>query len=165
MLILCRRDMSLTRRFNMWVSPEDVTTDRSIYLQTEAFKGLLREIDGKNIEKDSRPFKLIVFLMDRSNISTPVLKETLTEIIANLWKTVLNSNQEYREKVFCFLTNFFHILRFLRRPIFFSIFWTSILLGAGYSVPSSCPLSIQMLPFQKCCCSHLKIFLFVMMKP
>jgi hypothetical protein len=84
----------------MWVSPEDVASDRSIYFQTEAFKGLLRDIDGKNIEKDSRAFKLIVFLMDRSNISTPVLKETLTDIIANLWKTLFNSNQEYREKVF-----------------------------------------------------------------
>lgn len=167
MLILCRRDMSLTRRFNMWVSPEDVTSDKSIHLQTEAFRDLLREIDGQNLERDSRAFKLIVFVMDRSNISTPILKATLTEIISSLWKTFLISNQDYKEKVWeIFLTNLFQYnFRYLRRLIFSSIFWTWISLGAEYLILSNCPLSILIQPFQRCCSLHCKIFQFATMKP
>lgn len=84
MLILLRRDMSLTRRYYMWVAPDDVMSDQSIALQSMAFELLLAEMNPKSLDSCLKPFKVTVFIMDKPAIANPILKRTFSAIIRSL---------------------------------------------------------------------------------
>lgn len=101
MLILCRRDMSLTRRYYMWISPDETVTELTIRLQSEAFMALLEDMKLESLEKAMKPFKLIVFIMDRSSFANPILKNTFFQTVTRLYETWLrfSDSKGSQEKV------------------------------------------------------------------
>lgn len=126
MLILCRRDMSLTRRYYMWVSPDETVTELTIQLQSEAFLSLLDCMKLASIEKAIKPFKLIVFIMDRSSFANPILKNTFFQIVTRLYETWQRFSgskacQEKVQKIHYSFTSFTLMLSYWARLINFLI--------------------------------------------
>lgn len=94
LLVLLRRDMSLTRRFYIWLGADDHISEKSLQLLSGAFALLVDEMNPDSIDSLQKPFKIIMFIMDRPALSNLLLRNVLYKMISMLWKSISKLNDE-----------------------------------------------------------------------
>lgn len=110
LLVLLRRDMSLTRRFYIWLGADDHISEKSLQLMSGAFSALIDEMDQVSIEALQKPFKVIMFVMDRPALSNILLRDILYKMIAKLWKSTQSlADKESIDKVRHLFSRFFTV--------------------------------------------------------
>jgi hypothetical protein len=70
---------------------------------SSAFSVLIDEMNQESMESLQKPFKVIMFVMDRPAMSNILLRDILYKMIAKLWKSTKNlADMESIEKVWFF---------------------------------------------------------------
>lgn len=88
MCVLTRKDMSLTRRFYTWIlttgtSETETLSDYSLNILILAINSII-DSGSKTAESFSKPFKLLVFLLDKPIVSDPLLTNCLFSLVESL---------------------------------------------------------------------------------
>lgn len=111
MLVLMRKDMSLTRRFYSWILNIDPITEQeslsesSLAILIESTRNLINDSDG-SLDSLSLPFKLLVFVLDKPIVADPLIKACMFDLILLL----LRNSGEINEKLIPVANTLFRML-------------------------------------------------------
>jgi hypothetical protein len=115
--VLMRKDMSLSRRFYTWAldalpgatEQQEHLSEHSLGIIVEAVRRLL-QVESASADELSRPFKLLVFVLDKPVIADPLVRECLLDLIAFLQEAEARLDGDSFEKLLGSANMFFRML-------------------------------------------------------
>ena len=112
--VLMRKDMSLTRRFYTWIfqlGPNELETlsEYNKKILITALKELIH-VSSSSLDEWIRPFKLLIFVLDKPLLAEPLIEECLFDLIFAVQTAKQRFPSETYEKILTSANLFFRLL-------------------------------------------------------